>query len=128
MKSKLLSITVALTACFSVGLTQFASAGSTPAPTTVTIKADGEVGGKVKSPKPGKCAEDRKVILFKQMGAQQDPSVDENTGLSDNASKNGDHYEWSLGQPGLDPGNYYAKVKKIPGKCKGDRSKTVTVS
>ncbi|MPZ68073.1 MAG: hypothetical protein GEU71_00900 [Actinobacteria bacterium] len=127
MKSKFLSIAVALTACFSLGLIQFANA-ATPASTTVTIKANGDVGGRVKSSKPKKCADGRKIILIQQMGAQQDPSVDEKTGLSDTASKSGDHYEWSLGQPGLAAGKYYAKAKKIPGKCKGDRSKTVTVS
>lgn len=126
MKSKLLLLAVALS-CFSVGLTQFASAG-TAVSTTVTIKAAGDVGGKVKSSKPRKCAKDRKIILIEQMGAQQNPSVDEKTGLSDTASKSGDHYEWSLGQPGLDPGKYYAKAKKIPGVCKAARSKTVTVS
>lgn len=126
MKSKLLSITVALTACFSLGLIQFASA-ATPASTTVTIKVNGDVGGRVKSSKPKKCADERKIILIEQMGAQQDPSVDEKTGLSDTSSKSGDHYEWSLGQPGLDPGKYYAKAKKKAG-CKADRSRTVTIS
>ena len=52
-----------------VGVTGSATAGGGDAETTVTIKAEGtDLSGVVKSPRPNRCADDRKVIVFKQRG------------------------------------------------------------
>ena len=49
-----------------------ASAGGGNAKTKVTIKAPGgDVYGYVKSTKPNRCADDRKVKVFRQKGGEQ---------------------------------------------------------
>jgi hypothetical protein len=44
---------------------------------------------------------------------------------TDNASLNGDRYQWSLGNTGL-TGRFYAKAPRTP-DCEGDKSKTIRV-
>ncbi len=116
----LAAVAVALTAVTGVA----AAAGA--AETKVTIKEQsGDFSGKVKSSDPARCAEDRKVTLFEQLGDEQNPSQDDKV-ASDRASLNGNRYEWSTGNTGLDSGKYYARAGKISG-CKADTSKTVSV-
>jgi hypothetical protein len=96
------------------------------ADTIVTIKAEGsDLSGVVKSPRPKKCAKDRKVTVFKQKGASQNPKVDEKL-ASDTASLNGDRYEWNTGNTG-ESGKFYARVAPTE-FCKKDTSRTVTVA
>jgi hypothetical protein len=95
----------------------------TLAPTTVTIKAqNGDFSGVVKSTRPLVCANGRNVIVFKQVGPQQNPRVDVRVG-SDTASLNGDRYEWSTGNSGVF-GKVYSLVRRTP-DCRPDTSKTV---
>lgn len=124
MKPKLLpsAIAIAVLGAVSVAGTVTAGAGDR-ADTTVTIRTEnGDFWGTVSSPRPRKCAEDRKVVLFKQVGTEQDPSVDERI-ASDNASLNGDRYEWNTGNTGVF-GKFYARVGRTE-DCKGDTSKTI---
>ncbi len=124
MKPKLLptAIAIAVVGAVSVAGTVTAGAGDRT-DTTVTIRtASGDFWGFVTSPRPRKCAEDRKVVLFKQVGSEQNPSVDERIG-SDNASLNGDRYEWNTGNTGM-YGKFYARVGKTE-DCKGDTSNTI---
>jgi hypothetical protein len=103
-----------------IGMSTSASAGGA-AETKVTIKGPGDVYGYVKSPKV-KCMDDRKVTVFKQKGARgggNDVKM-----ASDNASLNGDRYQWSVGNPGIQ-GKFYARAGRIPG-CKADNSKTIS--
>ena len=96
------------------------------ADTIVTIKAEGtDLSGVVKSPRPKKCAKDRKVTVFEQKGASQNPKVDEKL-ASDTASLNGDRYEWNTGNTG-ESGKFYARVAPTP-LCKKDTSRTITVA
>ncbi len=98
-------------------------ARGTLAPTTVTIKAEGgELSGRVKSTRPLVCADERKVVVFKQVGDAQDPSVDDRVG-SDTASLNGDRYEWNTGTSGTF-GKVYALVRRTS-DCAADRSPTI---
>jgi hypothetical protein len=95
----------------------------TLATSTVTIKAEnGDFSGVLKSSRPRVCARDRKVIVFKQLGQEQDPSVDDKV-ASDTASRSGDRYEWSTGNTGVF-GKVYSLVRRTP-ECKPDASKTV---
>ena len=104
-----------------------ASVAGTRAETVVTIKTEnGDFWGTVKSTRPLKCANERTVILFKQVGAEQDPSVDKRM-ASDTASLSGDRYEWSTGNTGLRRGKFYAKVARTP-ECRPDTSPTVRAS
>ena len=106
----------------SVAGTVTAGAGDR-AETTVTIRTqNGDFWGYVDSPRPLKCADGRKVVLFKQVGSEQDPSVDSRI-ASDTASLSGDRYEWNTGNTGMF-GKFYARVGKTV-DCKGDTSKTV---
>jgi hypothetical protein len=112
--------TAALVAAFpAVAFGQVAGKTST----TVTIKVAGtDFSGYVKSPRPRKCAKDRKVILYKQVGRNQNPKNDRKI-ASDTTSKNGDRYMWSTGNTGV-KGKFYARVKATS-TCKGDTSKTL---
>lgn len=68
MKPKLLpsAIVIAVLGAVSVAGTVTAGAGDR-ADTTVTIRTEnGDFWGTVSSPRPRKCAEDRKVVLFKR--------------------------------------------------------------
>jgi hypothetical protein len=123
MRSKLLGTAVGFVVCGALSLTGTASAGSR-ADTTVTIQEQsGDFSGQVKSPHPMRCAEGRKVVLFKQKGQEQRPRNDERI-ASDTASLNGDRYEWSTGNTGLHNGRFYARAPKTS-DCQADNSRTV---
>ena len=93
--------------------------------TKVTIKAPGgDVYGKVKSSKPNKCANGRKVKVYRQKGGDQGGGDDIKIG-TDIAQANNDGYEWNIGQPGVSGKKIYARAGKIPG-CRADNSKTIT--
>ena len=92
------------------------------AETKVTIKGSSEIYGYVKSEDPVNCAEDRKVTVFIQVGAQG--GGDDLKQGSDNASFNGDRYQWSIGNPGLQGEQIYAKAKRTD-ECKADTSRTI---
>ncbi len=123
MKPKLMSLMLALAVCGAVAAAGIASAGTTRAKTTVTIQVqNGDFSGTVDSPKPRLCADGRKIVLFKQVGTTQDPSMDQKVGM-DTASLNGNVYEWSTGNTGLF-GKFYARAGKTT-DCKADNSDTV---
>jgi hypothetical protein len=121
MRSRLAAI-VAISAVCLVTLAGTAGAGQR-AETKVTIRTEnGDFWGFVSSPKPKLCAKDRKVVVFKQKGPEQNPRVDEKI-ASDTASLVGDRAEWNTGNTGVF-GRFYARVGKTEG-CKGDTSKTI---
>jgi len=94
------------------------------AETVVTIKTqNGEFWGYLKSPRPAKCADNRKVVLYRQLGKVQSPSTDSKM-ASDISSKSGKSYMWSTGTTGLRHGKFYAKAVRTP-DCKPDTSDTV---
>ena len=118
---KLLSAALALSAC--VLMVAATAAFAARAETKVTIKAEsGGFFGYVKSEK-NKCANGRKVTLYKLKGNGYDRKNDEKIG-SDIAQANGDKYMWSTGNTGSHKGDYYAYAKKING-CKADYSKVI---
>ena len=91
--------------------------------TTVTIHVEGrDFSGTVNSSHPVRCANNRKVILFKQLGAQQDPHNDTKV-ASDMTSLNGGRYQWSTGNTGI-RGKFYARAPATD-RCKADSSPTV---
>ena len=103
-----------------------AAAGG-PAPTKVTIVPENDgFYGFVKSTKPNKCANGRKVILLKQLGSGQSPHTDQKIG-TDIAQANGDGYMWSTGNSGHMKGKFYARVKRTP-ECLADTSKSVKMT
>jgi len=103
------------------------AAASGPAPTKVTIVPENDgFYGFVKSTKPNKCANGRKVILLKQLGSTQSPHNDQKIG-TDIAQANGDGYMWSTGNTGHMKGKFYARVKKTP-DCLADTSKSVKMT
>jgi hypothetical protein len=123
LRPKLLLSVVALAICGAVVLTGIAQARHA-AKTKVTIQVqNGDFSGKVKSKRLHKCADDRKVVLYKQSGHHQRPSSDQKI-ASDTSELDGNHGEWSTGNTGLSGGKYYARAGRVPG-CKPDSSKTV---
>jgi hypothetical protein len=122
LKPKLLLTVVALAVCGAVALTSIAGA-SEAAKTRVTIQVEGrDFSGKVKSPRLHKCADNRKVKLYKQKGPEQNPRTEEVV-ASDTSELNGDHGEWSTGNTGLS-GKFYARAGRKPG-CRPDSSRTL---
>jgi hypothetical protein len=108
-----------------VSASGIASAG-TLIETSVTIKTqNGDFWGRVVSPRPKLCAKDRKVVVFKQLGAEQNPANDDKI-ASDLASLSGGVYEWNTGNTGAMNGKYYARVGRTT-SCKADTSDTVKV-
>lgn len=84
----------------------------------MTIKAkSGDFSGKVKSPSSA-CRGDR-LVKVKMQVKGKDPTI-----AMDGSESNGD---WSTGNTGADPGDYYAKVKKTS-NCSKAKSRTVSVS
>ena len=76
---------------------------------TVTIKAEGtDLSGKVKSPRAA-CKDDRKVIVFKQVGARG--GGNDKRFASDTAESDG---SWNTGNTGT-AGRFYAKVRPTGG-------------
>ncbi|HEY8001526.1 MAG: hypothetical protein ACHQJ5_04560 [Vicinamibacteria bacterium] len=96
------------------------------AKSTVSITGDnGDYYGYVHSSDAANCENDRKVTVFKQLGATPDRSVDQKIG-SDTASPNGPDAMWSIGNSGFKTGKFYAKAAKVPGLCKAATSPTIT--
>jgi len=122
---KLLTTVAAAVLCGAVALSVTGVAGArSDAETTVTIHQESDgFSGYVKSPKPNKCANGRKVTLYKQKGDRQHPGTDTKIG-SDTATINGVKYQWSTGNTGSTHGKFYAHAKKIPG-CLAGSSKTI---
>jgi len=120
MRAKNLAVPL-LAVAVSAGLAT-GSEAAVRAKTTVTIKAEGtDLSGTVRSPKPKVCANNRTVLLIRQVGIRG--GGDDERLASDTASLNGTVYEWSTGNTGT-AGKFYAKVRRTA-KCKGDTSPTV---
>lgn len=123
MRTKMLPIVLVMAVCGASWIAGPANAGTRVA-TTVTIKtANGDFWGRVDSPRPKLCARNRKIVVFKQLGAVQDPSVDQKI-ASDIASLSGDRYEWNTGNTGAMNGKYYARAGRTT-YCKAATSETV---
>jgi hypothetical protein len=117
---------VMLAACGALAVTGVADA-SAPAKTKVTIEvsANGYFSGTVKSPKPHRCADGRKITLYKQVGAKQQPSVDAVIAY-DTSELHGRRGVWSTGNIGGGSGKFYARAARRTG-CKAASSRTVNV-
>jgi hypothetical protein len=117
-----IGIAVAIVACAALVFGGSALARG-KAETKVKIKAQsGGFYGYVKSDKE-KCANGRKVTLYKQKGNGQNPKHDSKIG-SDIAQANGTKYMWSTGNTGYSKGYFYAYAKEIKG-CAADSSKSI---
>ncbi len=118
MKIKTAAIISAVALFGALGIPSPADAAKGKASTKITIQGGGSVGGYVKSSNESKCANGRKIIVFRVKNGSS-----EKVG-SDTAQANGNGYQWSVGNPGN--GKYFAKAKETS-KCEGDVSKTVKV-
>lgn len=98
---------------------------SAPAKTVVTIQTqNGDFKGTVKSPKLRRCADNREITVFRQLGAHKNPQVDEEV-ATDTAELGGSKATWETGNTGLRDGKrYYAYAARTPG-CKAGFSATV---
>ena len=93
-----------------------------PAATKVTISgAGGDFEGKVKSDKEPKCTEERTIKVMRVRSGPDEKIA------TDNASKQGNKYEWSTGNTGEKKGRFYAKAPAISG-CDAGESKIIRVS
>ena len=118
-------ITAAL-ATAAVALTAFAGAAEASTSSTVSIMGtNGDYYGYVHSSDATHCENNRKVVVYKQLGATQAPKTDQKIG-SDIAAPNGPDAMWSIGNSGYKSGKFYAKAAKVPGYCKAATSPTIT--
>jgi hypothetical protein len=106
-----------------MGLAGIDSAGAAAkAKVTVTIsQINTEMSGKVSSPKPAKCAKNRTVWVWEQIGTRG--GGNDIKRFQDTTSKQGNKYVWNTGNTGVE-GFFYAKVPAKPG-CKAAVSKTI---
>jgi hypothetical protein len=117
-------LTAAL-ATAAVALTAFTGAAGAASKSTVSIMGDnGDYYGYVSSKNPD-CENDRKVVVYKQLGSVQSPKTDQKIG-SDVAQPNGPDAMWSIGNSGYKTGKFYAKAAKVPGECKATFSATIS--
>jgi hypothetical protein len=124
---KLLAVigVAALCAAVVIGATA-SSAGAKRgrAETKVTIQKESDgFFGYVKSKDGPNCENNRKVILYKQLGSTQDPHNDKKIG-TDLAQPNGPHAMWQTGNTGSTHGLHYAHVKRTD-FCFADSSPSV---
>ncbi len=114
-------IGIALTA-LAVSVTAFTGAASAAPRSTVSIAGDnGEYYGWVDSADPYNCVAYRKVKVFKQLGAYQNPKYDLRI-ATDFTESDG---WWSIGNSGFRYGAFYAKAARIRGYCKAATSPTI---
>lgn len=110
-----------------VGLTALempAHAAKGKAKVTVTItQVNAEMSGVVKSPKPKKCAKERTVWVWEQIGTRG--GGDDIKRFQDTTSLQNGKWTWNTGTTGVE-GFFYAKVNASP-KCKVAVSKTIEV-
>jgi hypothetical protein len=116
-------LSAGIVAALMVGALVMAGTAFAGADTGVTIKGDnGDFHGKVLSERSS-CQVDRKVIVYKQKGKKQDPSVDKKIG-SDISEKQGNKGVWDIGNSGFKKGKFYAKAKRSTG-CESGFSETI---
>ena len=126
MRAKVLVVPVVLLALATV---LSAAAGAEAAPrtlanTTVTIRAQGtDLSGQVRSPAPNRCAKNRNVVVFKQIGARG--GGNDINFAHDTASFSNGAFRWSTGNTGT-AGRFYAHVFKTA-RCRGASSVTIQV-
>jgi hypothetical protein len=125
MRAKLMVVPMVVLMMVIAGLSSTAAAGGPPpASSTVTIRAQGtDLSGRVSSTAPVRCAQNRMVHVYKQIGPRG--GGNDIHFASDTASLQGGQYKWSTGNTGT-PGYFYAKVFPKPG-CRGDTSDTIRV-
>jgi hypothetical protein len=115
-----------IVATAAVAVTAFTGAAGAASKSTVSIMGqNGDYYGYVHSSDPTNCENDRKVVVYKQLGSAQSPKTDQKIG-SDVASPNGPDAMWSIGNSGYKSGKFYAKATKVPGLCKAVTSATIT--
>ena len=117
MKLKAIIATAVVTAAAGFAATGASAAGQ--ADTTLVLNnTGGDFYGKVKSPDPVNCLEDRQVKVYEIVGGQLDYVA------SDTTDSDG---KWNTGNNGADPGDYVAKVKATT-YCQRDKSNVVEVN
>lgn len=116
-------ISAGIVAALMVGALVMAGTAFAGANTGVTITGhNGDYHGKVLSERAS-CQVGRKVVVYKQKGKRQDPSVDKKIG-SDTSSKHGNHGDWSIGNSGFKTGKFYAVARRSTG-CAAGASETI---
>ncbi len=91
----------------------------------VSIKGtNGDYYGYVKSA-DSDCGADRKVKVYKMLGASPSPKTDQMIGSDTTDSSPSNKAMWSIGNSGYKHGYFYAKVKKTT-YCSGERSKVIS--
>jgi hypothetical protein len=116
-------LSAGLVAVVVLGALVMASMAFAGANTGVTITGtNGDYHGKVLSERAS-CQVGRKVVVYKQKGKKQDPSVDQKIG-SDTSEKHGNHGDWSIGNSGFKTGKFYAVARKSSG-CAAGVSETI---
>src|SRR5947209_3672950 len=112
MRARKFLLTFAAVACSALVIGTAAwAAGAT---TTVTLSGPDSVSGTIHSPSKS-CLGGRKVVVFMQKGAHQDPSVDQKMN-STTSERQGNKGVWDMGNPGFPKHKkYYARANRKTG-------------
>ena len=116
------------TAVAALAVSAAALTGTAGAAATDTVSITGNNGdyyGYVHSSDPTHCENNRKVVVYKQLGTVQSPKTDQKIG-TDIAEPNGPDAMWSIGNSGYKTGKFYAKATRVPGFCKAVTSPTIS--
>ena len=116
---------VALSACCALATSGVAAASGGKADTGVTIQGPDNIHGTVLSERAS-CQYNRKVIVFKQAGKNQNPPADQKMATT-TSERSGNVGVWDLGNPGFPNGKYYAKAKSTS-TCAAGFSKTLKIT
>ena len=124
-RTRLLAAFALAGACGALALPSVASAARSGV--TLHLDGDGTFKGFVFSPKPGQCADGRRVELYRQRGREQHPNRDVKVAKSLAQSYSHGRFKWTAHPLHPRPGDYYARVPKIAA-CRGDNSKTLHIA
>lgn len=120
-KSKLGVLAMAAVAIALLGVAGASGAGAKPAQTRLTIQASpGGLFGYVKSADPERCAKNRQVVVFQQLGDGRDRGSDKRIAV-DRSGDSEASYQWSV-RTGR-KGRFYAEAERKAG-CRAALSRT----
>lgn len=124
-KTKLLASLAVAGACALLALPSMASAARSGV--TIHLFQGSAFEGFVFSPKPGKCADGRRVRLFKEKGKGQNPKRDKRVAQTHAFKNSGGKYRWRALHYDPHPGKFYARVSATSA-CQADNSRTIHLS
>jgi hypothetical protein len=125
IRTKALATFALAGACGMLALPSMASAARSGV--TIHLFQGSRFEGFVFSPKPGQCADGRRVRLFKEKGKGQNPKRDKRVAQTHAFKNSGGKYRWRALHYDPHSGKFYARVSATSA-CQADNSRTIQLS